>query len=126
MMQEKDTQTVQAPPVMPAEQPETGHNGGDAAVAASSWVAWQVPSRVVLAATAPGAQRLLLKDALLRTLEANGMRLSPKALNEVLQLPKEAIFAALQCGPRGEGAAAQKLRELAAPVGRRRASAGRL
>ena len=32
------------------------------------WIPWQVPSRAVLAATSPGDQRTILKDALARTL----------------------------------------------------------
>ena len=58
------------------------------AASAGRWIAWQVPSRVALAATPSGAQRALLKDALRRTLEANEMRMPPHDINVFLGRPQ--------------------------------------
>ena len=83
------------------------------------WIAWQVPSASALAATAPGSQRALLKDALVRTLAANGLRLQAKAVHAFLCAPQPEILAALQSGPTAAGEAAATLRAHAAAERRR-------
>ena len=93
---------------------------GEAASAGKPWIAGQVPSAVVLAAAPPGKQRAVLKDALLRTLEANSARLPPKVLNAFLAAPQPAIPAALAEGPAAAGEAAATLREHLASSARRR------
>ena len=90
------------------------------------WIAWQVPSRTVLAATTPGGQRSLLKDALARTLEATGVRLPAQAMNELLGLPQPAALANLERGPDEGGEAALLIRDHAAALGRSRGRLGRL
>ena len=90
------------------------------------WIAWQVPSPAILAAAPPGLQRQLLKDALLRNLDANSLRMQPAGVNALLRLPQAQILAALAGGPGGccEGAAA--LRAGLLPAGRQRGRIGRL
>ena len=89
---------------------------------ACPWIAWQVPSRHVLAATPPGGQRALLKGALQRTLDANALRLSAKFMNVLLALPQPAILDALERGPAAEGEAGALLQADAAS-GKRRGEA---
>ena len=69
-----------------APAPMAGQGGGSFAYAqggatAAAWVPWQVPSRVALAAAAPSQARALLKDALLRTLAANSLKMPAKKLS---------------------------------------------
>ena len=103
---------------------EARDGGQPPAACGRHWIAWQVPSRTVLAATAPSAQRALLKDGLLRTLEANGQRIPAKAVQSILCLGQGDILAAIQCGPSAEGAAADVLRQHIAPGGARRRNSG--
>ena len=93
---------------------------------AKPWIAWQTPSRIVLAAAAPSAQRAILKDALLRNLEANAVKLQARDMNVLLALPMEAVLAAITGGPSADGEAAQVLREHLMPLGKRPGSARRL
>ena len=112
-----------APPdtLLTQGRPELGAAG------ARPWIAWQVPSRAALAATPPSPQRALLRDAMQRTLEANGVRVLPRDLQVLLAMPESEILTALEEDPSGAGLAADLLRERAVPLGRRRgpAAAGR-
>ena len=115
-----------------AKAPEAGGSpaGGVAQPTVQpTWIAWQVPSRLVLAAAAPSKQRALLRDALQRTLEANGLRLAAKQVQELMCEPQVAVLEALTHGPAGEGPAASILAAHGVRVGARRraaAAAGRI
>ena len=93
---------------------------------AEPWIAWQTPSRIVLAAAAPACQRAILKDALVRNLEANEVRLHVRDMNALLALPMDAVLAAITSGPAAEGEAARVLREHLAPLRKRPGTARRL
>ena len=72
-----------------------------------------LPMRVaVWAAAAPAAQRPMLKDALTRTLEANGLKVPARTINAVLGATQTDILAAIERGPAGQGEAAAILRAL--------------
>ena len=88
----------------------------------SAWIPWQVPSPVVLAAAPPSAQRAI-KDALVRTLAANSMRMDPRQIGAFLALPQPEVLSALQGGPEGTGSGAAALRAAVRPLGRRPGSA---
>jgi hypothetical protein len=66
----------------------------------------------------------MLKDALVRNLAANGLRLPTRRAGELLALPQPDIMEALALGPAGTGAAAAILREAAVPDRRRRGGNG--
>ena len=91
-----------------------------------AWIAWQVPSPIVLAAAPPGQRRLILKDALQRNLEANGLRMLAAGVQALMRLPQDDIVAALAAGPRGSGAGAAALRSGLLLAGRPRHRLGHL
>ena len=107
-----------------AKNPPSGGDVQDAeqppAASERHWIAWQVPSRTVLASTPPSAQRALLKDGLLRTLEANGQRIPAKAVQSILCLAQVDSLAAIEGGPSAQGAAADVLRQHLGTSGARR------
>ena len=110
-----------------AEHAAEAAGASPAAVHGRPWIAWQVPSAVILAATAPGEQRALLKDALRRALDANGMKMPANMAHSFLAAPQAEILAALTHGAGAEGAAAAALKRLEeTPAARRRAAAARI